>query len=151
MEELRIKCPSCGIILDVRNSRGEAVKRIVCPNCKKNLAITFREESKDAVSAGMLHFGEAEYILKEGINVIGRKHPSSKADIQIATGDETFSLEHAIVTVRRLNDGRSKAIVKMANPEKPVFVGDQPLLNDDEIVLSKNDEIGMGDTILIYR
>ena len=44
MEELRIKCPSCGIILDVINSKNEAVKRIVCPNCKKQLAVTFRDE-----------------------------------------------------------------------------------------------------------
>lgn len=48
MEELRIKCPSCGIILDVRNSKNEAVKRITCPNCKKHLAVTFHEEPKPA-------------------------------------------------------------------------------------------------------
>lgn len=48
MEELRIKCPSCGIILDVRNSKNEAVKRIVCPNCKKQLAVTFRDERQPA-------------------------------------------------------------------------------------------------------
>jgi len=43
MEELRIKCPSCGIILDVRNSKNEAVKKIACPNCKKHLAVTFHD------------------------------------------------------------------------------------------------------------
>ncbi len=48
MEELRIKCPSCGIILDVKNSKNEAVKKITCPNCKKQLAVTFREEPKPA-------------------------------------------------------------------------------------------------------
>ena len=48
MEELRIKCPSCGIILDVRNSKNEAVKTIVCPNCKKHLAVTFREAPQPA-------------------------------------------------------------------------------------------------------
>ena len=48
MEELRIKCPSCGIILDVRNSKNEAVKRITCPNCHKQLAVTFHEEPKPA-------------------------------------------------------------------------------------------------------
>ena len=48
MEELRIKCPSCGIVLAVRNSKNEAVKRITCPNCKKQLAVTFREEPKPA-------------------------------------------------------------------------------------------------------
>ena len=48
MEELRIKCPSCGIILAVRNSKNEAVKRITSPNCKKQLAVTFHEEPKPA-------------------------------------------------------------------------------------------------------
>ena len=48
MEELRIKCPSCGIVLEVRNSKNEAVKRITCPNCKKHLAVTFHEEPKPA-------------------------------------------------------------------------------------------------------
>ena len=48
MEELRIKCPSCGIVLAVRNSKNEAVKRITCPNCKKQLAVTFHEEHKPA-------------------------------------------------------------------------------------------------------
>ena len=48
MEELRIKCPSCGIILDVRNSKNEAVKTIVCPNCKKHLAVTFRDDPQPA-------------------------------------------------------------------------------------------------------
>ena len=48
MEELRIKCPSCGIVLEVRNSKNEAVKQITCPNGKKHLAVTFREEPKPA-------------------------------------------------------------------------------------------------------
>lgn len=48
MEELRIKCPSCGIVLEVRNSKNEAVKQITCPNCKKHLAVTFHEEPKPA-------------------------------------------------------------------------------------------------------
>ena len=48
MEELRIKCPSCNVVLEVRNSKNEAVKRITCPNCKKQLAVTFREEPKPA-------------------------------------------------------------------------------------------------------
>lgn len=48
MEEMRIKCPSCGIVLDVRNSKGEAVKRITCPYCKKHLAVTFHEQPEPA-------------------------------------------------------------------------------------------------------
>ena len=48
MEELRIKCPSCGIVLEVRNSKNEAVKQIICPNCKKHLAVTFHEQPQPA-------------------------------------------------------------------------------------------------------
>lgn len=44
MDVLRIKCPSCGIILEVRNSRNESVKRIACPNCKKQLAVSFQHQ-----------------------------------------------------------------------------------------------------------
>lgn len=43
MDQLRIKCPSCGIILEVKNSKNEAVKRITCPNCKKQLAVNFAD------------------------------------------------------------------------------------------------------------
>lgn len=34
METKRIKCPSCGVLLDVRNSQNEAVKMIIVLNVK---------------------------------------------------------------------------------------------------------------------
>ena len=37
METLRIKCPSCGIVLEVRNSKNEKVKKITCPNCQNSM------------------------------------------------------------------------------------------------------------------
>ena len=151
MEELRIKCPSCSIILDVRNSKNETVKQIVCPNCKKNLAITFREEQETPISIGMFHYGDAAYSLKEGLNIIGRKHPESQADIQIATGDLDMELEHASINVVRLKNGTCKTIIKKSSSKAFVLVGTQELQDDDELVFSKGDKIQMGDTIIIYQ
>ena len=33
MEVKRVKCSNCGIILEVKNSKNEAVKLITCPQC----------------------------------------------------------------------------------------------------------------------
>ena len=51
METLRIKCPSCGVILEVKNSKQETVKKISCPNCHKRLAVTFGTEAGSSISA----------------------------------------------------------------------------------------------------
>lgn len=157
MEELRIKCPACGVILDVRNSKNEAVKRIVCPSCKTTLDIAFHEETKVDFHIGSLFFGDARYELKEGTNVIGRKHPSSKADIQIATGDPLLQTEHACVNVIRLKNGDGKCVVKGLPPtissegECHVSVAGQELVEGDEVLLQRGDEIQLGETILIYK
>ena len=44
MEIKRIKCPSCGVLLDVRNSQNEAVKVIICPQCKTQLRVMFSQQ-----------------------------------------------------------------------------------------------------------
>lgn len=41
MQTKRIKCPSCQEILEVRNSKNEAVKLINCPKCKAVLQVKF--------------------------------------------------------------------------------------------------------------
>lgn len=41
MEIKRITCPNCGILLDVKNSKNEAVKLIHCPQCKVPLQVKF--------------------------------------------------------------------------------------------------------------
>lgn len=45
MEVKRIKCPNCGAILDVRNSKNETVKRITCPQCKATLNVKFKRQN----------------------------------------------------------------------------------------------------------
>ena len=41
MQTKRIKCPSCGVILDVNNSKNEEVKHFSCPSCKTLLQVKF--------------------------------------------------------------------------------------------------------------
>ncbi len=53
MQIKRIKCPKCGVILDVKNSKDEALKEIVCPKCKVKLQIRFQkpEPAQDPLEA----------------------------------------------------------------------------------------------------
>ena len=44
MEVKRVKCSNCGIILEVKNSKNEAVKLIMCPQCKAPLRVRFQPQ-----------------------------------------------------------------------------------------------------------
>lgn len=41
MQIKKIKCPNCGVILAVKNSKDEEEKRISCPKCKAGLKVMF--------------------------------------------------------------------------------------------------------------
>lgn len=136
LEELRIKCPSCGIVLDVRNSRHEAVKRIVCPNCQKQLAVDFRDTLQKAESPkplGTFYHGYQTLELWEGIN-------------QIPLPD----CEYVQINVVRLNNGNVKCIVSPLMAEHLVKVNGQALQLNDKVVLAIGDELQTGETQLIY-
>lgn len=46
MQTKRIKCPKCGVVLDVKNSKNELEKQIRCPQCKSPLKVTFPPEQE---------------------------------------------------------------------------------------------------------
>lgn len=136
LEQLRIQCPSCGIVLDVRNSKHEAIKRITCPNCHKQLAVDFQEEEKPEIPLKpleSLYYGEMRIDLQEGTNQI----PLPACD----------ALEIKVV---RLKDGNSKCLVHALNDEPAVLVNEEALGKEDEVALSIGDEIKIGETILTY-
>lgn len=136
LEQLRIQCPSCGIVLDVRNSKNEAIKRITCPNCHKQLAVDFQEEEKPEAPLKpleSLYYGEMRIDLQEGTNQI----PLPACD----------ALEIKVV---RLKDGNSKCLVHPLNDEPAVLVNGEALGKEDEVALSIGDEIKIGETILTY-
>ena len=134
LDQLRIQCPSCGIILDVRNSKHEALKQIVCPNCKKQLAVNFKEELEPLAPPQPiepLYYGEMRIDLKEGVN-------------KIALPD-TDTVEIKVV---RLKDGYTKCMVHPLGDKIPVKVNRQRLEADEQVVLSKGDYLEIGKTCL---
>lgn len=136
LEQLRIQCPSCGIVLDVRNSKHEAIKRITCPNCHKQLAVDFQEEEKPEIPLKpleSLYYGEMRIDLQEGTNQMPL--PACEA------------LEIKVV---RLKDGNSKCLVHALNDEPAVLVNGEALGKEDEVALAIGDEIKIGETILTY-
>ena len=133
LDHLRIQCPSCGIILDVKNSKHEAVKQIVCPNCKKQLAVNFEEELEPAAPPQPiepLYYGEMRIDLNEGINNIALPN-CDKAEIKVV----------------RLKDGNSKCLVRPLS-DTTVIVNRQQLLADEQVALSKGDYLEIGKTVL---
>lgn len=41
MQIKRVKCPKCGVILEVKNSNNEVEKLVTCPKCKTRLKVKF--------------------------------------------------------------------------------------------------------------
>jgi len=132
IDELHIKCPSCGLILEVKNTRNEAVKTIVCPGCKKRLSIDFKEKS-DLKPITPLYYGAMPIALQEGFN-------------QVPIPD----CAHLEINVVRISDGGTKCIVRPLSADHPVTVNNTQLELEDKAVLGKGDHVKIGKTILIY-
>jgi DNA-directed RNA polymerase subunit RPC12/RpoP len=137
MKELFIKCPSCGAVLQVKNSKNEAVKQITCPNCKHRLAVSFEEDTRQPSAApqplGSLYYGEMPIPLQEGINET--QFPGSK---------------YVELNVVRLANGGSKCIIKAVGTEETVKVNNETLQKDDQVVLAKGDKLEIGHVTLFY-
>ena len=120
----------------MKNSRREATKRIVCPQCKKALAIDFREEQDfETVQKPIESFylGDKPIDLHEGIN-------------RLKLSDS----ENLEIDVLRISDGSCKCIVNGQSAGQPVTVNGTRLESDEKVVLSIGDELQIGRTILCY-
>ena len=136
METLQIKCPVCGIVLEVRNSKDEAVKRIVCPNCKKQLSITFRQPAQSQENqkpVGYLYHENKNFKLEEGQNPLP----------WVSTGCIQIRLI-------RLADGNSKCLISVLSDDHSVSVNGHPLQSDDEVILTFGDRFKVDDKEIIY-
>ena len=84
METKRIKCPSCGVLLDVRNSQNEAVKMITCPQCKAQLRVMFSQQH----AATPQSLGETQYVGNSNgaTRYVGRHSSASQSDETLLAG-----------------------------------------------------------------
>ena len=123
METLRIKCPSCGIILEVKNSKNEAVKRITCPHCKKNLAVTFADVlyKNDGVELKIVRMtdGGTKYVLRilaSDKNVLLNGELLHQGDeIVLMQGDKVKIDQTELI----FNSGKLEQISASEKPVKP--------------------------------
>lgn len=167
IQKTRVKCPSCGVLLDVRNSTGATEKEVSCPNCKSRIVVKFNNANPlnsspsseaneqnefhtsfisgltDGIMGKLLYNGQA-YPLQMGINSVGRKASSSTSNIQIETSDRSMSRLHSIINVTRMFDGTLRTTIKNANNKNATFVSGQILCDGDTIVLNDGDVIKMG-------
>lgn len=195
MEVKRIKCPSCGIILEVRNPKDEAVKIIKCPKCKATLSVKFKKQPLEAHTflasnkpqngetqyGGFNKAGETQlggswgqgetqigtkpvqskspclkvngrtYQLSIGTNIVGRKAPTSRATLQIATPDRYMSRQHSRIVVSKLPNGKLKAVISNEHNKNITNIDGQDLQQGDAIVLTDGDSIIMGETTVTYK
>lgn len=177
MQIKRIKCPNCQAILDVKNSKNEAIKQITCPSCNVLLKVKFdvQQDSDEPIEAHTyyaapdngktqlqvadkktttqvtLEFENYLYNLEEGQNIIGRKGNTSKATIQIATDDRFMSRQHCAIKISTLPDGSQKAVLSNYQNKNLTMVNGQEVESGDEIRLTNGNLITMGHTTVTFK
>lgn len=173
MEKKKVKCPTCEAILDVKNSKGEAIKIFNCPICATKLKVVFRRElesTKPLEAHEYIEKPNDEYVeekttvdglakathaflnmngksveLKVGDNIVGRHSSSYKASVELPTKDSFMSRQHALFKVKKAGNTLVVAISNYRNLN-PTYVNDKQLGDEDEIILSHGDRIKMGET-----
>ena len=169
MQTKTVKCPSCGVVLEVRNSKSEELKIINCPNCSMILRVRFGRQVGEIMDAethiagsgedgntmlvgttptgdkAVIVCGGRRYELHEGRNIVGRRASTSIADIQIDVADQYMSRLNAIINVKKSG---AQLLVTISNykNQNPMMVGTMKLLSGDEMVLGNNDVFTMGKT-----
>ncbi len=137
IKELFIKCPKCGAVLQVKNSKDEAVKKVSCPNCKQQLAVNFEpigQEQAAPQPLGSLYYGEMAIPLKEGME------------------QNTFpGSQYVELNVVRMANGQNKCIVRAKNPDVEVKINGEQLLAEDKVVLAQGDSLEIGHVKLTYN
>ena len=165
MESKKIVCPSCHGTLEVTNPRQEPVLMIKCPNpaCGAKLRVRFdtgetilATKKGAATVPGYLTWGGQAYELKEGCNAVGRSSSKHEADIEIPTDDRSVSRMHCLLDAKRLNSGRVKVIISDLRTaekisQKPTLVYDEPLAQEDQLVLEDGDTIEIGGQVLRFH
>lgn len=174
MEKKNVKCPSCGVVLEVKNSMNEPVKIITCPQCGTSLRVKFQQQTENEpldartylangggnetqIAMGNYVGGKVfvvcegnSYELHEGRNVIGRKAKSSVADTQLDVNDRYMSRENALVKVYKKGGSVTVSIACYKNLN-PIFLGKKELKKEDELILSDGDEFTMGTTKMTIK
>lgn len=167
--ETQIQCPNCGSILGVTIEQEPESVSVICPVCKVvnkyTNYIKVQEEPINRIEDETQYFNDGrqmicpmaklilcgsnkKYTLKQGRNCIGRKATTSTADVQIETDDRSMSRSHAIIDVHLSDNGKYTYYLTNDKNKNVTYVGNDLLESGDCVVISVNDKIKMGKTIL---
>lgn len=96
---------------------------------------------------------EVTFRLKPGRNVIGRKATKSTADFQIDTADNrSMSREHIVVEVKKVpGSGFVHYVYLFKEKVNDTFIGAEPLLFGDCLILNHGDIIKLPDATLTFE
>lgn len=158
---MKVKCPheGCGAVMTIPDVTGIADRMLTCPICKyrDKVAVFIAEmdkledvdtecclsESDDTI--GVLKIAEAIYALVEGRNTIGRKAPSSTADVQLVVEDKYMSREHISITVEKKSNGYQHKIENITT-RNHVLINGNEMKAGEVLVLQQGDVIRLGKT-----
>lgn len=126
MHTKRIKCPSCGVVLDVQNSKNELIKQITCPKCKVVLQVKFPpqqepQEAKTYYAQPKIKApdnGATQLTSSgEGNTQLFSNAPKPKAFANLRCGGVTYPLEEGLNIVGR-KGSTSKATIQIATEDR---------------------------------
>jgi hypothetical protein len=146
------KCPACekGVPVSllekgsgVREKGDDAETVVVRGRSKKGVGTVTVVADKDN--------GGQVLVLKEGINVIGRKSSSSQATTGIETEDLSMSREHIRIEVEKDEKGGYKHYLWDNKSRNRTFYKGRYLAEGEVAELSDKDEMVIGNTVLRFH
>ena len=178
---IKIKCPCCGAILEVKTQPGIENKSVTCPVCKEKqpfkaykIIVEAAPEETEYPHGDGAHKEETEigsgqnftlgelkvadstlppFRLKVGKNVIGRKSPSSSADFQIPTsGEKRMSREHLVVEVKKVpGKGFTHCVSLYKEKVNATWINGIRLEYGDCVVLKDGDQLRLPEATLVFE
>ena len=167
-ETIVITCPSCQTLLKVKFRRQQepieartfyaAPRKATDDDDGKtrydvggNGATRLAKPMSKPTSKAILQVEGVNYTLEEGLNVVGRKSPSSKATVQLETTDRYMSRQHCRIIVSTLHDGSKKVVLSNYQNKNLITIEGIDIVNGDEIRLTDGDSIMMGHTTVTFK
>lgn len=151
----KVECPNskCKAILTITVIDGCEDKMLQCPVCNtRNQLKNYADyEPKTQLAGGentvgRLLYKGMSYQLLEGRNLIGRKHSTSYAALQLPTDDSTMSRNHCCIEVVAVGEHKFKHIISNTENKNPTRVNEYQLREDDRLVLENGDIIKFSET-----
>ena len=129
MQTKQIKCPKCGVVLEVKNSKNEVVKQITCPKCQAVLQVKFPSQQvpleaetyiapqkQSAVDSGATQLGGSAF----GATMLAtpkEKPATESCNARLVFGDKPYFLEEGQNIVGRKGT-TSKATIQIATEDR---------------------------------